>query len=123
MAKDDAIVKNNKGYILIEVLIATSMLFTFVFTFVPLTSLLLVERENLSHYRQISSQLHDKLLFIIYDDDHPPDLPKQYKESFKDYPVIYLFRKDENDLIKGCALWRNNNDRQEEVCLYGYLQK
>ncbi|WP_029271023.1 prepilin-type N-terminal cleavage/methylation domain-containing protein [Virgibacillus alimentarius] len=111
---------NNKGFTLIEVLVASSIIFTIVSTTVPITSLLLKEREILSDRRIITSRLHDELQPFLW--EKKKTLPSTFIKTISETPVKFHFSYKEK-LIKGCAEWENVKERNEKICIYGLLEK
>lgn len=120
LGKEDAILLNSKGFTLIEVLIASSLLLLMVSTFVPIFSLLNNERSVLSDRRTISSQLHDELQHYLWDESAAT--PARFIDTIQHKEVTFRFNT-ENDFVKGCANWKNVKQSDEVICLYGIPQK
>lgn len=89
-------------------------------TFVPIFSLLTNERIILSDRRAIVNQLHDELQPHLW--NNSPTAPTVLKKTVRVTPVTFDFTM-ENELIKGCANWKNVKKIKETICLYGYPQK
>lgn len=113
--------KSNKGFTLIEVLIASSIIVMMVTTLVPIASLLLHEREVLSDRRIITSRLHDELQPFIWKEHKAPP-PSLYTKSIRSTRVKFHFSY-EKEFIKGCVEWENVKKRKEKLCLYGLPEK
>lgn len=115
--KEGAISLNNKGFSLIETLVASSVIFILIATIVPITSLLNNEREILIERRLAASKLHDEFQPIIW--NNHGNLPLSYKSTINSMSVLFSFTF-ENDLIKGCVKWKNAKDQPDSICLYGF---
>jgi len=113
--------KSNKGFTLIEVLIASSIIIMMVTTFVPITSLLLHEREVLSDRRIITSRLHDELQPVLWK-EHKAAPPSIYTKSIRSTRAKFHFSY-EQEFIKGCVEWQNVKKKKEKLCLYGLPEK
>lgn len=120
MEKRGAILQNNKGFTLIEVLIASSIIVMIATTIVPIASLLLHEREVLSDRRIITSRLHDELQRFLWEERIAP--PSTFTKSIRSTPVRFYFSYEE-ELIKGCVEWENVKKNNEALCLYGIPEK
>src|SRR5699024_6568579 len=104
-AKEDVTLCNNKGFTLIEVLIAFSIVAIVITTVIPLTTLLSYEREILHERLKISSALQEHLQsFIREEKDQTP--PVTYEETIQAKRVRFNFTQ-KNKLIKGCVTWKN----------------
>ncbi|WP_188453665.1 type II secretion system protein [Virgibacillus oceani] len=112
--------KNNKGFTLIEVLVAFSIIFMIATTLVPIATTLNTELEVLSQRRMLTNRLHDELQDYLWDSE--PAIPKTYTERINKKEVLFHFNL-ENRLIKGCAEWQNVKQSIEKYCLYGYPQE
>lgn len=112
---------SNKGFTLIEVLIATSIIVVMVTSIVPIATLLNYEREILSDRRTITYLLHDELQPFIWEEDGKL-FPVIYTKSIKNKIVTLRFTL-QNEFIKGCAKWENVKQSNETVCLFGYPEE
>ncbi|MGJ9456959.1 type II secretion system protein [Oceanobacillus sp. CF4.6] len=108
--------QKNSGFTLIEVLIAASILFTTVSTFMPLILIVDAEQKVLSDRRNLASILHDELQHVIW--DTPGELPLKFTETLNSIQVRFEFNM-EQEFIKGCVAWNNAKQREERLCLYG----
>ncbi len=59
--EEDIFVNNHKGFTLLEVLVATTIIFMLITTMVPLTTLLTKERKLASENLILANMLHDEL--------------------------------------------------------------
>ncbi|WP_167751332.1 type II secretion system protein [Lentibacillus salicampi] len=112
--------KNSKGFTMIEALVAASVLMMVISTLVPLTSLLLNERENLQQKREMANELHNELQPFLRENKRP--LPQRLQKTVDGDEAEFRFTA-ENNLLKGCVSWENVNDRANQFCLYGYPEK
>ncbi len=108
--------QNSKGFSLIEVLVAASIVFTLVLTTIPITSLLMQEREVLSERRLISSRLHDELQQFLWQGDVSP--PASFTRTVNKASASFHFSA-EGKFIRGCAEWKNARKQKDKICLYG----
>jgi prepilin-type N-terminal cleavage/methylation domain-containing protein len=116
LEKEGITLKKNKGFTLIEVLIAATILMTVITTIVPIISLVQAERQVLSERRTLSLKLHDELQQFLWLEDIT--LPAAYSETIHEKAVQFTFII-ENEYVKGCAEWQNAKRRTELFCLYG----
>lgn len=110
--------ENNKGFSLIEVLVANSILLVLLVTFIPIYTTITYEQAVLKNRLMITSALHDELQPIIW---QVADM-ENYSKRINKQSVAFSFML-EDQYIKGCANWLNKQDREEEVCLYGLGKK
>jgi len=110
--------KKSEGFTLIEVLVAMSILMMLVATIIPIDLLIKQERKILQTRRVISMKLHDELQKIVWNGGE-----LEMKEiKIGNRLVKFQFEKNHR-LVKGCANWKNDRERQENICLYGYQEK
>ncbi|MFC4558802.1 prepilin-type N-terminal cleavage/methylation domain-containing protein [Virgibacillus kekensis] len=112
--------KSNKGFSLIESLVAVSMLCMMIVTLIPLTSLIMTERDILHEKRLYSNILHDKFQDYIWNTGEP--LPSRVEEEIAGKKLVFTFTI-ENKLLKGCVVWTNAKKMSEETCFYGRTVK
>lgn len=110
----------NKGFTLIEVLIALSVLLSAVAVIIPTITLLHHEKHVLSDRRAIAFHLHDEMQPFLWED--PNSSPSIFTEEIQKKQVTFQF-KPENEYIKGCASWKNVKNIKETFCFYGLPQK
>ena len=110
--------QGNKGFTLIEVLVALSILISTVSVIIPITSLLYKEKQILSDRRAIAFHLHDEMQPFLWE-GLPPSV---YNDRLQNKEVTFQFTT-ENEFIKGCASWENVKNTEETFCLYGMPQK
>lgn len=104
---------NNKGFILVEVLIGFSLLVTVVTTIVPLTVLIDQERKVLSERRTYASVLHDELQHYIW----------KTSSALENIDGFTIDFNEEGNLIRGCISWENVKQQIDEICLYGLSER
>ncbi|WP_176330238.1 type II secretion system protein [Oceanobacillus rekensis] len=109
--------RKDNGFTLIEVLVAASILFMTVSTFLPIILILDAEQKVLSDRRHLTHMLHDELQYFIWNPS-TEKLPSQFTETVHTIPAKFEF-SIEKQLIKGCVEWNNAKNRKEEICLYG----
>lgn len=107
----------NKGFTLIEVLVAFSLIMLLITTFIPISTLLQQHTVILSDRRLISSKLHDELIVILADQEK--NYPQSFVKHVSGRHVTFVFSA-EKELIKGCGEWENVKNIKEKICLYGY---
>ncbi|MDY0405586.1 type II secretion system protein [Virgibacillus sp. 179-BFC.A HS] len=112
---------NQAGFTLIEVLAAASILFSSISIALPIISLIAKERDVLQHRVIFANMLHDELQQRIATGDDNL-LQDQYNEQLYGKSVVFTFIKT-NLQIKGCAKWDNAKKNQEQICLYGLVEK
>ncbi|GGK03240.1 hypothetical protein GCM10007063_26810 [Lentibacillus kapialis] len=112
--------KNSNGFSLIESLVAASLLMMVITTVIPLTSLLLHERETLQQKQNISGELHHQLQTFLREEQ--TNLPHRLLKTIDGTEAEFRFIAESN-LVKGCATWKNANERESQFCLYGYQQR
>lgn len=110
--------KNDKGFTLIEALVAMSIIMMLMATIIPIDIFIKQERRTLYERRIIVAYLHDTLQHIVWNHD---DLNSNVRlVNGKHVTVHYT---NEMGLIKGCATWENAKQQKETKCLYGYKRK
>lgn len=107
---------NNRGFTLIEVLVAFSLIMMLVTTFIPISSIIEKHTSILSDRRVISSKLHDELQKQLWEKKSLSSESVIIKVNKK---AVTFFFTNENELIKGCAKWENVKNQNEKFCLYG----
>ena len=107
---------NSKGFTLVEVILASSMIMVIIMTIVPMGSLLEREKAVLSERRILSLKLHDELQPFLWNDQ---PLPARYSSKFNFIDVHFHFTFD-GDYVKGCVSWKNARGKSETICLYVY---
>ncbi|MEN1970578.1 competence type IV pilus minor pilin ComGE [Lentibacillus sp. N15] len=114
--------KNNKGFTLIEVLVAFSTVVMIATTLLPLISTINKEEEHLSERLRFSNQLYDELQMYLWEgQDRLP--PFSFAKTDHSTTLFYQFIKTNDHLIKGCVKWTNVKEKSETICLYGYSTK
>lgn len=104
---------NNKGFMMIEVIISSSIIFLFIIIFIPAISMIETERKVLTERRWISSTLHDELQHYLAGEDVKSIVHHNYTH-------ISLTFKPNQQYIQGCASWKNVKNKDETFCLYGF---
>lgn len=111
---------NNKGFSFIETLVASALLLMIVTTLVPITNLIINEREELHQKRVFQNELHNQLQHYLWED--PRNIPARYNKDVDSTTLSFAFTK-EKTLVKGCVEWKNVKKKIKQVCLYGYPEK
>ena len=109
--------KNSKGFTLIEALTSMSIVFMLIIIILPINHILKTERVKLYDKRTIGFYLHDELLQQLDKKSNMETEP--YTVSINKRDVLITFTKKEH-LLKGCAIWENVKQQNEQFCLYGY---
>ncbi|MFD2759408.1 prepilin-type N-terminal cleavage/methylation domain-containing protein [Lentibacillus juripiscarius] len=112
---------NNKGFTLIETIVAASLLLMVVATLIPAANLLMNERMVLEQKHHIVKELHRELQSYLWDNKHPL-LPNDYMKKINGAEATFSFTTEE-ELMKGCVTWTNARKRESKFCLYGYPDK
>ncbi|HEX6594440.1 MAG TPA: prepilin-type N-terminal cleavage/methylation domain-containing protein [Bacillota bacterium] len=107
---------SNKGFTLIEVLIASTVVFVIITTIVPIVMLIEYERNVLRTRLTYTHLLHDELQPYLWETDQK--LPHTYTKKIQLNEVTFHFSKN-NHLVKGCVQWQNVKQTNEKMCLYG----
>ncbi|WP_179151895.1 prepilin-type N-terminal cleavage/methylation domain-containing protein [Oceanobacillus senegalensis] len=111
--------KSGNGFTLIEVIVATSIFFTLVSTFIPMITLLSKEQGILKDRRNISYHLHDELQPFLWENK---PVPNHYTDEITGRTVTFSFTR-ERGFIKGCAAYENGRHTDETICFYGLPQR
>ncbi|WP_339228114.1 type II secretion system protein [Oceanobacillus sp. FSL K6-2867] len=109
--------QNHNGFTLIEVLIASGIVFTVIATFSPIISTLHTEQKVLSERRKLAYALHDELQQFIWNTNTL--LPKEFIQTIDENKEVQFKFQQENGVIKGCAKWNNAKNNNEKLCFYG----
>lgn len=109
--------QNRNGFSLIEVLIASSIVFTTIATFMPIISTLDTEQKVLSDRRKLAYLLHDELQEFIWNSDMK--LPVTFTQTIDSSMEVQFEFLLENEFIKGCVEWNNAKNTNEQLCIYG----
>ena len=117
--EEDIFVNNHKGFTLLEVLVATTIIFMLITTLIPLTTLLTKERKLASENLILANMLHDELQPFLWNNK---SAPKQFQKKVNSKKVIFSFTR-EDDFIKGCVKWTNVKNKGDSICLYGLPQE
>lgn len=115
LVKGGIMLSNNRGFTLLEVLVASIIVFTLIVTIVPISSLLEQERAVLSERRTFSARLHDDLQPFLWNERQ---VPISYTDIINLIEVTFHFTH-EGEYIKGCVNWENARNKKETICLYG----
>jgi len=119
LAKGGIELLNSRGFTLLEVLIASSIILMLISIIVPITSLLEQERTVLKERRAFSARLHDELQPFLWND---LELPISYSSVNNLVDITFRFTH-ESEYIKGCVSWENAREKNETICLYGFRSK
>lgn len=110
--------KNNKGFFAVEAIASFSIFLTIMLTLLPLVYQLKTDQETLSQRRYVQTELQGQMLEYL----HPaiPENQENYEIKLKEtHPAIAFQFNEDNNLIKGCATWKNAKNIQENFCIYG----
>lgn len=116
LVKGGTALLNNKGFTILEAIVASSIILMLITTILPISSLLERERAVLSERRELGSILHDRLQPVLWND---LDLPFGYAETIHAVDVTFHFTYD-GEYVKGCGTWENARGKSETICLYGF---
>src|SRR5690625_5779561 len=94
LVKGGIMLLNSKGFTLVEVILASSMIMVIIMTIVPMGSLLEREKAVLSERRILSLKLHDELQPFLWNDQ---PLPARYSSKFNFIDVHFHFTFDGED--------------------------
>ncbi len=100
-----------------ESLVAFSIIIILTTIFIPIHTQIRMERVNHNDRILISSRLHDELQLLLVKPNNT--LPQNYSLILYGKSVQFSFMM-KNDLLKGCAHWKNAKFNKESICLYGY---
>ncbi|ALX48074.1 competence type IV pilus minor pilin ComGE [Lentibacillus amyloliquefaciens] len=112
--------KNNKGFSLVESLVAASLLMMMITTLVPAMNLLQNERESQQQKRMMVNSLHHELQPFLWEGHN--NLPHHFSKTIDGHKAEFRMT-DEGTLMKGCVNWRNVKNKTEQFCIYGYPAK
>lgn len=111
------LLKNNqRGIILLELLVAFSMLVMILFTLIPILVQIKLEENDLQQQREIQSFLHDELQLLS------ATLPFEQSPyiteiNINNSTITFTFEED-SPLLKGSAEWENEKYVQKKISLY-----
>ncbi|WP_164668620.1 hypothetical protein [Virgibacillus doumboii] len=108
---------NNKGFSFIETLTASALLLMMATTLIPITNVIINEKEILYQKRLFLNELHDELQLYLWDDRN--QTPAIYDKEVDSVTLTFMFSK-QNSLVKGCVEWKNVKRKNEQVCLFGF---
>lgn len=120
LVKAGVILRNSKGFSLIETLVALSILLTVISTFIPIKTTIMMERDILNQEQKVLNTLHEELQVSLWNSG--TNTESTYTVNVGNTPVTIRFTV-ENSLLKGCAEWKNAKNKQQRSCLYGYQAK
>lgn len=110
--------KKNNGFTLVEVLVASSILFMMIIVIIPINTLLTTERTILKDRHEFKQTLQEELQPFIWETNK--ELPATYVKEMNHKSVSFQFTRQPDNLIKGCVQWENVRNQREKICLYGY---
>jgi len=108
------------GFSMIELLIAKSIIFILLATFIPIYTTISYERAVLSDRIAVTSTLHDELQLKVWQEGIQSNTKITRMVNNE---VINITFSKEKRFIKGCAKWNNKQGREEVHCLYGLEEK
>ncbi|RDW21932.1 type II secretion system protein [Oceanobacillus chungangensis] len=106
----------NNGFTMIEVIVASVILFSVITTIIPIVSTVEKEQKVLSDRRIMIHTLHDELQSFIV--GNPLRKPTEHIKEINRRQAVFRF-STESDYIKGCVNWENVRKRKETICLFG----
>src|SRR5699024_198560 len=118
VALERSMLRKKDGLSLIENLVAISIIMMLVGTILPVYQLTHKEEKNLEEKLLVQSRLHD----ILRKEHQIKRLPTVFHETVNHKKVDIKVTQEE-EWQKGCASWKNEKKRTEEVCLYALLDK
>lgn len=110
--------KNNKGFSLVEMLVALIVVVTVVATTIPIFTLIQTERKQLEDKRKIMSVLHEQLNDYIW---HGKIIEVQFVQIINGKKINIII-SSKNNIIEGCVTYQNERHKDETICLYGYVE-
>ena len=111
--REEVILSNNKGFILIEMLIGFSIIVSVITTIIPMSVLIEKERKVLSDRRFYASLLHDELQHYLW----------HHSTSSQLIDGITINFTQEGHFVRGCIVWENVKQTTDEICLYGLSKR
>lgn len=106
--------QSDKGFSFIEVLVAKTILLFILVLFIPIYTTVSYEHVVLKSRLLITSSLQDYLLAKTLN----KETFTNFTNNINDEHVEFSFGLEER-YVKGCAKWKNQQSRKEEICLYG----
>lgn len=109
--------RNNDGFTLLESIVAMTIIFSLMLTILPIHSTLQLERALNKEKRDITYHLHDELLYAL-------EATNQLKSNYIIETVftnLQIEFTETKNTLKACATWIDLKERDQEVCLYGYV--
>ncbi|MBM6617303.1 prepilin-type N-terminal cleavage/methylation domain-containing protein [Bacillus suaedaesalsae] len=107
--------KSNKGFSLLETLIASIIFFFVITALLPQIYLLTIERKNLEMQQFANQWLNEKLFRVSLTNEDKSDIT-----LFNEIPFYFELEVDEepplNPLYRGCVKWTNLLVRERVVC-------
>ncbi len=110
--------KKSNGFSLVEVIIATTILFSYISLLTPILSHIGKEQILLRNHLEYIHLLHDELVVLL---GEKKELPLIYTNKTNDQEIQFTFT-NENGFIKGGVKW-NANEKEESPCLYGVIEE
>lgn len=110
---------NQKGFSMIEMLMAWSLMMLLVGTALPIQQLLQVEKQVLKNRHTVQMALHHQLTEQLTA-DVPEMADTNIQIGHQDVQISY---EEKVNYLEGCARWANEKKQNEKVCLYGIRPK
>lgn len=108
------------GFLLPEVLLTMNIIILISVTIIPVFTLVAQEKKIIYDRAMIAMDLHDELQVILWDSTQ--QLKQEFTKSISNQEVSFHF-SEENEYIKGCAVWKNVKQRPENICYYGLVEE
>lgn len=112
------LIKDN-GFAWIETMMILQVLVIVALTIIPIFSILTQEKLIITERTIVMMKLHDELQRAIYEGELERN---RFTESI-DQRIVHFTFDYEHELIKGCAIWENAKNRDEQFCLYGMAEQ
>lgn len=109
--------RGNNGFTLLETIIATTIIFIIIAVSYQVNSHIKMEQKVMEDRRAISYAVHGELLLYIYNKKNS-DLSKDIVYKEVSLTVSFIYNKG---LIKACTRFENIMEREEVICLHGWV--
>ncbi|RCW65381.1 hypothetical protein DFR57_111116 [Saliterribacillus persicus] len=104
--------QNESGYLLLEAVFSITLLFSILFTFIPMNYQILKEYKDLEIKREVALELSNQLK--LSSDNTTIRKNIITKDS---YEITYTFNQ-QNNILEGCATWIDTKEIIQDICFY-----